>query len=154
MKKFYQNTKLQNFKIKLILILISFTFIVGSAYSQRYSIDKPPQNKLNFHIHLKTLFKKNPQRKAERKAKKEEKKKSWNERKTEKKYWKHVDHPKEKGSDRRVVRRMKKNMKIAERHNHNKHTESKIKRLSRKKIKLPKISVTKLHWPWKKKHQE
>ncbi len=130
-------------------LLLPFT-----CFSQRGSIDNGQKKQFQTHIHLRTLFKKNPQKKAERKAKKDEKKKQRNEIKIEKKYWKHVDHPNEKGTNKKVVKRMKKNLRIANRHNHNKHTETKIKRLSRKKIKLPKISTTKIHWPWKKKHQE
>lgn len=124
------------------------------SVSQRHSIDRTPEKKIQIHLHLKTIFKKDPQKKANRKAKKDKKKKSRNEIKTEKKYWKHVDHPNEKGTNKKVVRRMKKDLRVAKRHNHNKHTETKIKRLSRKKIKLPKISTTKIHWPWKKKPQE
>jgi len=129
-------------------------FIPHLSISQRHSIDRPPEKKIEIHLHLKNLFKKDAQKKAYRKTKKEEKKKLRNEIKTEKKYWKHVDHPKEKGTNRKVVKRMKKDLKIANRHNRNKHTETKIKRLSRKKIKLPKISTTKIHWPWMKKPQE
>ncbi len=134
------------------MVVILFSPLISN--SQRYSIDKPPKKQIHTNIHLKTIFKKNPQKIAARKTKKEEKKKERNEIKEEKKNWKHVDHPKEKGTDKRVVRRMKKDLRIAERHNHNKPTETKIKRLSRKKIKLPKISNTKIHWPWKKKPQE
>ncbi|OFX28937.1 MAG: hypothetical protein A2X08_10555 [Bacteroidetes bacterium GWA2_32_17] len=147
-------TKIKDFSLIPIIILVVMVFIPFVSNSQRHSIDRPPEKKIQIHIHLKTIFKKNPQNKVDRKTKKEERKKQRNEIKTEKKYWKHVDNSKEKGTNRKVVKRMKKNLKIANRHNHNKHNETKIKRLSRKKIKLPKISTTKIHWPWMKKPQE
>ena len=147
-------TKIRKFSLISIILIVVALFLPLTGISQRHSIDRPQQKQFQIHLHLKSIFKKNPQKKAERKTKKENKKKERNEIKVEKKYWKHVDHPKEKGTNRKVVRRMKKNLRIANRHNHNKHTETKIKRLSRKKIKLPNISITKLHWPWKKKQQE
>lgn len=147
-------TKIITFShISIILIVIALLLPL-TVVSQRHSMDNSQQKHFQVHLHLRTLFKKNPQKKADRKTKKDDKKKQRNEIKTEKKYWKHVDHPKEKGTNRKVVKRMKKNLRIANRHNHNKHTETKIKRLSRKKIKLPKISTTKIHWPWMKKQQE
>lgn len=145
------NTKINKFSVLTVLILIILVFRPSFIIAQPYSIDRPPENKLKWNIHLKGMFKKNPAKKAERKKRKETKATTRNERKTQKKYWKKVDKPKEKGTNRKVVKRMRKNLRIADRHNHNKHTETKIKRLSRKKIKLPKLSNTKIHWPWKKK---
>ena len=137
-----------------VILLILFVFEPCIINAQRYSMDKPIKHKIHINIHFKTLFKADPQKKAERKKKSESRKASRNEIKTEKKYWKHHDKPKDISTNRKIVRRMKKNLRIAERHNHNKFTETKIKRLSRKKIKLPKISTTKIHWPWTKKQPE
>ena len=145
------NTKVNKFSVLIAFITIMLVFGPIITIAQPYSVDRPPEKKLQWNIHLKGLFKKNPVKKAARKSKKDLKKSSRNEKKAQIKYWKKADKQKEKGTNRKVVRRMKKNMRIAERHNHNKHTETKIKRLSRKKIKLPKLSDTKIHWPWKKK---
>ncbi len=145
------NTKVNKFSFLLALISILLVFGSNITIAQPYSVDRPPEKKLEWNIHLKGLFKKNPAKKAARKSKKDSKKTFRNEKKTQKKYWKKVDKPKEKGTNRKVVRRMRKNLKISERHNHHKNTETRIKRLSRKKIKLPKLSDTKIHWPWKKK---
>jgi hypothetical protein len=143
--------KIKNFSLNLVfLVFIVFTTCFY-AQSQVYSVDKEPQKKLTFNIHLKGLFKTNEQKKAVRKKRKEENKSSRNEIKTKKKYWKHLDRPKELGTDKKVVKRMKKNLRVSKRVNHNKHKEGTVKRLSRKKIKLPKISISKIHWPWTKK---
>ncbi|MBI5539641.1 MAG: hypothetical protein HY951_06250 [Bacteroidia bacterium] len=145
------DTKINKFSVIIFITLVLIVFGSNGIIAQPYSVDRPPQNKFAWNFHIKTVFKKNPAKEAERKKQKDLKKSTRNEKKNQKKYWKRVDNPKEKGTNKKVVRRMKKNLRIAERHNHNKHTETKIKRLSRKKIKLPKLSDTKIRWPWKKK---
>ena len=82
---------------------------------------------------------------------KKEKAANYNEIKTKKRFWKKIDKPKELATDRKVHKRMRKNLKKAERINKNKHQDNFLVRLSRKKIKLPQISKTKIHWPWTKK---
>jgi len=146
--------KIKNFSLNLVpLIFIVFTSTFN-VQAQSYSIDKPPQRKLQFHIHFKSgeqAKAERVQKKAARKKNKDMNKASRNEIKSVKKYWKHVDHPKELGTKRKVVKRMRKDLRVANRINHNKHKEGFIKRLSKIKIKLPKISMTKIHWPWMKK---
>lgn len=119
--------------------------------AQPHSIDVKPK-KTN-HFSLKKIFQREP--KAVRKAKKEQRKKekaaNYNEIKTKKRFWKKIDKPNELATDKKVYRRMRKNLKKAERINKNKHQDNFIVRLSRKKIKLPQISKTKIHWPWTKK---
>jgi hypothetical protein len=137
-----------------LALLCVFYFTAINLSAQRYSIDKAPEKKLKMNIHLKGLFKKNDLKKKQRQKKKETRKNGRNEIRTFKKNWKKIDHPKELSSKRKVVKRMKKNLKITKRVNHNKHKEGVVKRLSRKKIKLPKISITKIRWPWTKKSSQ
>ncbi len=148
------HAKISNFILITVTTICVLNFTAFDVSAQRYSIDKAPEKKLQWNIHLKGLFKKNEAKKTERKNRKEEKKKGYNEIKTFKKNWKHIDHPKEMSSKRKVVKRMRKDLKFAKRVNHNKHKEGAVKRLSRKKIKLPKISLSKIHWPWTKKSLE
>ena len=145
------NTKISKIIRIAFLILIVISFNSSFVRGQRYSVDHAPAKKIQWNIHPKKLFKKNPQRKAERKKRKEEKRKGYNEIRTFKKNWKKIDHPKELGTKRKVVKRMKKNLKVSKRINNNKHKDGAVKRLSRKKIKLPKISMSKIRWPWTKK---
>ena len=143
--------KIKNFLLILVILVFIAVSSVFNTQAQSYSIDKAPQKKLQSNIHLKGLFKSNEQKKAVRKKKKEDKKSSRNEIKTFKKNWKRIDHPKELSSKKKVVKRMRKNLRVANRLNHNKHKEGLIKRVSKKKIKLPKINISKIHWPWTKK---
>lgn len=143
--------KIKNFLFITFIVLVSVGSFPTIVEAQRYSIDKAPERKLKSNIHLKALFTKNPQKKADRKNRKLQKKSSKNELKTNKKYWKKKDHPNELSTNKKVVKRMKKNLRVAKRLNHNKHKEGTVKRLSRKKIKLPKISISKIRWPWTKK---
>lgn len=144
-------TKINKYSVLVAIALIILVFDSNTVTAQRYSIDRGPQKKIEWNIHLRSIFRKNPGRIAERAKQKELKKASKNEKKTNKKYWKLANHPKEKGTNKKVYKRMKKDLRIAERHNNHKTTETKLKRLSRKKIKLPKLTNTKIHWPWKKK---
>jgi len=148
------HAKINKFILFTLAVLCVCYFTVSNVSAQRYSIDKAPEKKLQWNIHLKGLFKKNDGKKKAREKRKEEKKKGYNEIRTFKKNWKHIDHPKEMGTKRKVVKRMKKNLKMTKRLNHNKHKEGAVKRLSRKKIKLPKISISKIRWPWTKKSSQ
>lgn len=138
---------------RLHLFFIAFIFFAPfhEAISQPHSIDVKP--KKTVHFSLRKIFQREP--KAIRKARKEEKKKekaaNYNEIKTKKRFWKKVDKPKELATDHKVHKRMRKNLKKAEKINKNKHQDNFFVRLSRKKIKLPQISKTKIHWPWTKK---
>jgi len=119
--------------------------------AQPHSIDVKP--KKTSHFSLKKIFQREPKevRKAKKEQRKKEKAANYNEIKTKKRFWKKVDKPKELATDRKVHRRMRKNLKKAERINKNKHQDNFIVRMSRKKIKLPHISLPKIHWPWTKK---
>jgi len=146
------NTKIQHRKTLKYFLLIVVMCFAFSSFSQVYSVDVKPQEKRST-FSLKKIFQREPKevRKAKREQRKKEKKATYNELKVKKKYWKRVDKPKEIGTDRKVYRRMKKNLKRAERIQKNKNPDNKLVQLSRKKIKLPKISDTKIQWPWTKK---
>lgn len=133
-------------------VIVFYSMIIyQSTNAQPHSIDVKP--KKTFHFSLKKIFQREPKqvRKAKKEQRKKEKAAHYNEIKTKKRFWKKVDKPKELATDRKVHRRMRKNLKKAERINKNKHQDNFIVRLSRKKIKLPQISKTKIHWPWTKK---
>ena len=133
-------------------VIVFYSMIIyQSTNAQPHSIDVKP--KKTVHFSLKKIFQREPKqvRKAKKEQRKKEKSAHYNEIKTKKRFWKKVDKPKELATDRKVHRRMRKNLKKAERINKNKHQDNFIVRLSRKKIKLPQISKTKIHWPWTKK---
>ena len=133
-------------------VIVFYSMIIyQSTNAQPHSIDVKPQKTV--HFSLKKIFQREPKqvRKAKKEQRKKEKSAHYNEIKTKKRFWKKVDKPKELATDRKVHRRMRKNLKKAERINKNKHQDNFIVRLSRKKIKLPQISKTKIHWPWTKK---
>lgn len=135
----------------LFVIIFCSMLIYQPINAQPHSIDVKP--KKTTHISLKKIFQREPKevRKAKKKQRKKEKASNYNEIKTKKRFWKKVNKPKELATDKKVHRRMQKNLKKAERINKNKHQDNLIVRLSRKKIKLPQISKTKIHWPWTKK---
>lgn len=140
------------FKRCVFIIIVFYTMLAyQSVLAQPHSIDVKP--KKTSHFSLKKIFQREPKevRKAKKEQRKKEKAANYNEIKTKKRFWKKVDKPKELATDRKVHRRMRKNLKKAERINKNKHQDNLIVRLSRKKIKLPQISKTKIHWPWTKK---
>ncbi len=132
-------------------ILIIFSLLISTVtQSQPYSIDIPP--KTTQKISFRKIFQREPKeiRKAKREQRKKEKKENYNEIKTKKKYWKRVNKPEELGTNRKIHKRMKKNLRRAERINKNKHPDSFFVRMSKKKIKLPKIYLN-IKWPWTKK---
>lgn len=133
-------------------VIVFYSMIIYQfANAQPHSIDVKP--KKTVHFSLKKIFQREPKevRKAKKEQRKKEKAAHYNEIKTKKRFWKKVDKPKELAANRKVHRRMRKNLKKAERINKNKHQDNLIVRLSRKKIKLPQILKTKIHWPWTKK---
>ncbi|NSW44521.1 MAG: hypothetical protein HPY79_01650 [Bacteroidales bacterium] len=140
-----------HYKRLIFIIFASITFFSLQSIAQPHSIDIKPKHKSHFSI--KKIFQREPKevRKAKKEQRKKEKAASYNEIKTKKRFWKKVDRPKELATDKKVHRRMRKNLKKAERINKNKHTDNFIVRMSRKKIKLPHISIKKIHWPWTKK---
>lgn len=139
-------------KIKFLLPVILFMLISASdVLPQKYSVDHAPKKHIRIKIRPKQIFKRDQVKKAEKAQRKKQKKAEYDEIKTKKKFWKKLDRPKELGLKRKVYKRMKKNLKLSERINKNKHRETAVKRMSRKKIKLPKISITKINWPWKKR---
>jgi hypothetical protein len=141
--------------IRILLIIIVLFSSNRNLFSQVYSIDV--KAKASHHFSIKKIFN-NPERKERRKQKKIDRDKdkkiikdARNERKNVKKYWKTLDKPKEMAANRKVLHRMKKDLRKSQRINKNKNPDNFFVRLSRKKIKLPKISTSKLHWPWAKK---
>jgi hypothetical protein len=119
--------------------------------AQRYSVDREPRKKVNLHISFKGMFKADPVKKENKKKERDRRKATREEAKLKKSYWKHLDHPKEISTNKRVYKRMKQNLRRAERQNDNKPKDGFFKRLSHKKIKLPKITTKKIRWPWTKK---
>jgi hypothetical protein len=130
-----------------VIIILSFQV----TQAQSYSIDRAAKKKVEWKIHVRTWFRHNEAKKVQLKEDKKKKESPRDEQKTQRKYWKKADHPHESGSNQKVVKRMKKHSRQANRINQGKHPDNFVTRLSRKKIKLPHISFKKIHWPWKKK---
>ncbi len=143
--------------ISILLITVIVLSIPEGMLSQVHSIDVKPKTSQQFSF--KKIFgnhggkEKRKHNREERKHYREIKKESRLQRKAVKKYWKTMDRPKEMAANRKVVHRMKKDLRKAQRINNNKHPDNFFTRLSRKKIKLPQISTTKIHWPWTKKKE-
>lgn len=117
-----------------ILVFLLFAFLISSADNadaQRYSMDK----RVKSHKSIFSVFKKDPGRKTARKERRKNRKENRKidkaakyEKKAIKKYWKTRDHPEEMGTNKRVYRRMKKNLNKSGRINDGKHPDSWIKR--------------------------
>jgi hypothetical protein len=132
--------------LKLLLIVL---ILSAPAVAQPYSIDKIQKRHHGLNLNIRGMFRKNPERKAKKKEEKEKDKAFKRQKKAIKYYWKHVDRPDEMGTNRSVYRRMKKDLRVANRINNDRHRVPFLKKLfTRKKNKTHRIIIK---WPWKKK---
>ncbi|MCX7954014.1 MAG: hypothetical protein N3A01_02360 [Bacteroidales bacterium] len=129
----------------------------GQKRPSQYSIDhvKPStENRIKFNFPTKEEREIRKLQRKEKKKQREAQKAQKLQEKLKKQYWKTYNKSNEIGTNQSVYKRMKKNQRKAEKIQHNKPVENFFVRMSRKKIKLPKISITKLEWPWKKKQSK
>jgi len=125
--------------LKIIVLTLLFFFLSGiSEYrAQRYGPELVTKKRSDFSI--KRVFKKNPAKKEKRKEEKKIKKADKYEAKARKKYWKRLNKEDELKTNRAVYKRMKQNLKRAERQNKGKHPDSKLKRYFQKNQKTKRL---------------
>jgi hypothetical protein len=126
----------------LILLFFCLIIFLAPASAQRYNVDGGG-HKSGFHLNIKHIFQKNPERKAARQENKKINRSARFEKKAIKKYWKIYDHPKEIKSDQRVYKRMKKNLNRSDRINQGKHPDSWLKRMFQPKRKTKRVKQPK-----------
>ncbi|PKP21985.1 MAG: hypothetical protein CVU05_05610 [Bacteroidetes bacterium HGW-Bacteroidetes-21] len=146
-------------RILVFLLFIAMLFATNEGFSQRYK----PDQKIRKKFSLTKVFKKDPGRKTARKERKKNRKESRKidkaakyEKKAIKKYWKTRDHPDEVSTNKRVFKRMKKNLNKSDRINKGKHPDSWLKRALRpkretKRVREKRDKRKKTFRLWKKK---